>query len=898
MKNRTAMGVVLSPETYVSYGSRLNNAQTFIANNNDSATHERLWFMLGKSNTYLVCKFTISFKYKEYFDSGLLIDLTQDNSVKSVHSLHSKICALLFSRTEYVHQCNRIRNQLASNVTPGFRWNGCEWESIVNKYIVSNAGYMTGLFDNGIYWDMKGTFKFVPPSVGNEPFILEALSKCDSYEPGQAKLFALMFGFVANRDIIYIGSAPGEGWQHALNALNKNINVYSFDPRDIVSVEKRVFNLHHYAMCIKSPEDLWDVIPPGIYDFIWDVRCETSTMYSSSGASCTTLIRNAIASEVVLLNRIMSSPRWKEISRATLKVKIELINHYMLPDNTRLFPMPYTKRDNKFIHELRAVFRNRTDSVYIKQPLLSPLAIMSAFSAIERLGNALDETLFLNSMLLRYDYENFIHVSDHRDVSVDINLFCLNRNTALEISQYMDFIDTSKRPMISSFFIGSQLQENEIPIDEIDLVRREYMVFDSRAIIPRKLSKLYFFSNELNIKWYNNELTFAETYVIMNTEMTIRIDDKIEAYDIIRNEVCAESGQTFYKFPNVFSIGDEVSSPSGHAVRMLYMYLQNEVSLAMFIYKIVYSFAQVRMSWVKINRKPIVDKELHGLPLNIVSGCGEIKVHCLWHSYDEWILGMKVAFRLLGKPYPASITSLMDKVINAKDKLGKEIKGQYALIGYDKDKYSQVRNRVMKNISIDNTTISTFVDEMAVRDSSDMIALFVENVSHNPTWIKSVALLRIDAVLRDYTIHISYFRVVGQGRYPSHDSSKITKEEAYHNAAFQVTKDPRYIRMHYANNAHHPQHHMDEDEILGYIPDENLEEMAIDLASRKWQLEMPFRREVYGFELHNVDKFINYAGFPRARFRLIMLKMVPSRTTFSIENVRSEHCKICRNFYG
>lgn len=886
------MGVVVSAKVFISFALKLDNAQKFNVSSNDPSTHERLWFMLGKTSTYVVCKMTDKFDFRSYFRAGLLIDLTSCD-FSNAPALHSRACAVLFDSKEYVFQCHLLRNLFATGARSGYRWNGCEWESIMNWNIIQRSAYMTGLFDDGIYWNATGAFTCRPPRPCTTKELIEAYEVATNLSDGQGKLFSLMFGFAMTRNIIYIGSAPGEGWQCALNMLKSDIRVYSFDPRELVEIENRSFSVDHFSDIVVDSR-FWEKIPEGDYDFIWDVRGETSMIYDSQSFSRNDVYQ-IVRGEISILNSLMESPRWSEINRVSIKVKIELLNEYMLPTQTRFFPMPFTVRDDRVIHELRAVFRNRQEMTLAKRDL-DGLAIVLQLSDLKNsLGRRYDEVLFANAMLMRYDLENFIHVNDHKNVTADVNLFCINRNSVTDTAKYCDFIDRTKRPMITSFFIGDHLAQGEIPVDELDIVSRNYAICDSRMFIFRKLSNLYFFTNHFNYKWYGNELTMAETYHIMNTEMMLRINGQIELYDTLRNDVCKEHGYVFYKFPNSFSVDERLCSPSGHAIRMAYLALNGKVSIGMFMYKILYNFAHIKLRWVDIHAPVHDTSDIFGIPLNVVPGHGEVRQRALWHSYDEWLIGIKVAHRIFGIDMPQQLNNVLYRMILAKDKVGVEVKKQYEMIGFKPCSYDSMKTAALTHVGLH--TVESVVGSLDNRADIDVIKRYVENAPLTPMWVISVAVLKIDKVLRDYTIHIAYFRVVGGGLYRDHDVSKLNIDEAAYNAAYSVTHEVAYLTKHYQTNPHHPQHHMDDDGAVMFMPDDNLTEMAIDLAARKWQLEMPFRREIRGYELHDVSEFIQYVNFPTARFKRLMSQVIPGEKRYSLDDVRHEHGLICKNFY-
>lgn len=61
-------------------------------------------------------------------------------------------------------------------------------------------------------------------------------------------------------------------------------------------------------------------------------------------------------------------------------------------------------------------------------------------------------------------------------------------------------------------------------------------------------------------------------------------------YDNARTDLLLARGSVFAKFPNVFSLEDDIVSPSGHALGMGIEYSRGRASLVMFILKILSNF--------------------------------------------------------------------------------------------------------------------------------------------------------------------------------------------------------------------------------------------------------------------------------------------------------------------
>lgn len=746
--SRLHYGVVLSESAYSRYGHRLMHARTFVYNKFDDKARERLWFMLSKTESYVVCRAprgnTIG-DLLPFVQSGLLLDLRILPNIDSASSLHDYIMMRIQSKREYIMQCHKIRNKLSDEIDVPFRWNGAELESLTHFSLVKNASYFTGLNNLGRFWDVNGNYNAHDVYKSSEKWIRDAFMEAASLEIGQAKLYSLMFGMAMKRDIIYVGSAPGTGWQMCLKHIGFRNKVYSFDPAPLDTSYGIGDYVVHIQKRVQGPNDIWTEVPPGQYDLIWDVRGDTSSNYTDAES-----IIPIINSEIEILYSILECPVTSHnLRRINIKIKWDMIGRYKLPDHARIFFLPFCWRDDRPINELRAVFLLGTRSPMIHRIFDYHLMRDSV------IGNRIDDlSLFYNSLLMRLDPICFMS-NINEDVQLDVNLFCINWNDNSKIQRYLLTIKDKHINVISSYFTNSSLREGEHVIDETMLLNMHMQIFDSRLFISAKLENLYFFTDCGSLRWYNHELVMAESYVIMDEEVRLRQCGLYDKYDSCRDEVCRAKGCVFLKFPNSFSLCDNVISPSGHALRMVTAHLDNRVSLAMFVLKIIYSFYRVRDTWVDYESTRKITKLL-GINLNLVVGSGEVVIEKLWHSYHEWLIGIECGYILMNKTVDLNIIAYLDRKITAKTKFGIEISTYYLNRGVNyplflkkREQHSPVTNGTLPELC---EAFSNFICDVRDYILNFRIAL--------PEWQTLVMSLRVDKIVLEICTLRSIYEVV------------------------------------------------------------------------------------------------------------------------------------------
>lgn len=883
--SRLHYGVVLSESAYSRFGHQLTHARTFVFNRFDDKARERLWFMLSKNESYVVCRSPRGDSVGEllpFIQSGLLLDLRSLPRIDSPSSLHDYIMMRIQSKREYIKCCHKIRNTLADQIDVSFRWNGAELESITHPSLVMKASYFTGLNDLGRFWDVNGRLNMHIAYKSSEQWIRNAFAEASGMEIGQAKLYSLMFGMAMKRDIIYIGSAPGTGWQACLRTLGYGNKIYSFDPLPLDTTHGSSENIIHIQKMINGPSDIWTEIPPGAYDLIWDVRGDTSSNYTDSAN-----VVSIVESEIQILYSILECPHTsKNLRRINIKIKWDMINRYRLPDHARIFFLPFCWRDDRPINELRAVFLLRPSDPLIHR--VFDYHVMRDSVINDRVD---DLALFYNTLFMRLDPLCFM-TNINTDVQLDVDLFCINWNDNTKIQRYFTNLKSNNINILSSYFSRGSLREGEHEIDEVMLLNSDMQIFDSRLFIPAKLENLYFFTDCGSLRWYKYELITAESYVIMDEEVRLRQCGLYDNYDSCRDEVCRSKGYTFLKFPNVSSLCDNIVSPSGHALRMVTAHLCGRVSLAMFILKIIYSFYKVRYNWVDYHPTRVVDR-LFGIRLNLIDGYGERLIDKLWHSYVEWSTGIECGYLLMSRTPNIDMITYLSSKITAKTKLGIEISTYYSDRGVDYLLFLRKREQHRPPSDGNFTQLcDEFVDFPC--DVKDYLLQFRITL---PEWQTLVISLRVDKIVLELCILRSMYEVlsshgrdeifndlftlktilaIAKGRF-GHDS-----EEGIQSCDVVLWKYPLFLGSHIRRDpiACHQ---------LNLVS--SMTRFVWHSLCNNWITNMKYRRIVRSEELRNLtipelpldlqDSFVN-----------ILNSLLPDGMLFSIDEVKNVYSRL------
>jgi hypothetical protein len=817
--------------------------------------------------------------------------------IPDVISLHTVISKDVNSKEKYVSICNDLRNELCSKIPPGFRWNGAERESVLNSHVFERSGYICGKYCDYMHIRLDGSYSRETPMPGNDLRIMSAYERATQMsDPGQSKLFSLMYGFAQSRDIIYVGAAPGDGWQHALRMLNSNINVIAIDPADLSAIYSKTVHIKE-KLTLENAERVLLSLPVKGYDFIWDVRSDTSSLNKDAAYE-------AIRNEIAIYNFILTEVSlMMNIKRWNIKVNVASLREYIFPENASLFVLPFSVSRPKPINEMRSVFFLNGKLRNAMQTSESVCREISAlFSMVKREkakyeyaskdDSFADVRLFLNCLFMRFDTYDFIDVIP--DNSMDVALFCLNWNSPERIAAYLDELKRRKIPIIGSYFSDCKLEEGEFSFNEEILIMRAMKIFDSRSIVRRKLFGLYLFCSGLDISFYLNEMHSSETFVIKYVENLYNLESNLN-YDEIRDAICAKENHKFLKFPVELSLSDRIVSPSGHMARMVYYDSKHPISVGMFFYKVVCNFfvngrkSTVHPKWLAnddISKKYDLDRS--------TVGNAEYAPKNIWHSIEEWSLGLKSGIQMSRSKRNEFFIPLLEEVCINKTYSGIEV---YTF--YKKNKYDlSVRNKKLDEsyqyykVAKDMTDIDLLElvrEKLKKIDSFSWENFFSSNATRNALWWICVERFRLDAVYRDYWIHTSYVIYLCPD-YIEHDKSKLSIDELINYRAAGITKDPTFFELHFSGNEHHSQFWTMKDE-KSMMPDHALRECCVDLAARRWQFSLKWRQAVFGKELWNVDDFSIRQGIDIVRFKQIMSEVIVDTKAYFLDDVR----RICES---
>lgn len=903
-------GVILNNWNY-NLASQINFVKTWNVRKARSDTHEKLAFLFGDPNMVIVCheKSVVDMKFLE---SGMIIDRKENANMDNILDMETFLRSLIMSEAVYISMCNKLRLIIAQKIEKRFRWTGAEKESLFCSTIFQKCSYIQGLADIGVFFDKDGTFHEDNLMLGDDDLINEAFKFCNNLaDVGQKKLFSLMFGFAQQRNIVYVGGSPGTGSQYALKFLKSSITVYNFDPRPSDNIYS---NYTDIPIEVHKLDDILSSIPTGLYDFCWDVRKDTSKIdYKQADHS--------ILEDINELNTILSDPRFAKIfSRCIIKVNLHHIASYKFPDGTRFIIQPYCFSRSRPILELRAVFNVSVNSNFT---YLTPDAISKITSSMiilsedyQKEDTALsyssqshhDMRLFVNSLTMRYDHYNFI---DHipTDIDLDISLFCLNRNTPTRVCNYLDLLAHKQIKLFGSFFVGSHLLPDEYSFDEIDLfLTRNFSIFDSRMFLHAKLNGLYFIASGIDLALYDNEFFNSETFVIWHARTLLVSDYDESRYDLVRDKLCSDNQTVFPKFPNSFSLSDNLVSISGHSMRLFMYSKYHEVSIGMFALKVLNSFYRYSSRTVRPSmHKGVCIIDSYFSEFNKSSpGWMENAHKGLWHSVKEWFLGAEASALLYSDLLPVATSFknlLKDRIISNFD--GAEV--------YAMKRDSKIQN-INSNEAIDKR-VKTILNQykidtrtMSISDSLKVFMDYLKNakismydffVSKRGTdqCFLATFYFKMDKIWRHIHIHRSFVIYLSNGLYKNHDMSKFSHDEFY----FQVISNTYHIRnplafeLHYAANSHHPEHHKNSDG--NYIPMDvdSMREMCVDLAAMQWQFDLKFKKIVLGEMLWKCETFAMKRNVDMVMFKTLMKELFPAGSRYNIIEVQSIYDQTIRN---
>lgn len=287
--------------------------------------------------------------------------------------------------------------------------------------------------------------------------------------------------------------------------------------------------------------------------------------------------------------------------------------------------MPFC--DSRDVHELRYVSR------------LAELNVVSPFTGdiTRAYGNEIindDFSLSLNSSLMRLDFANYIFTNRAPDSFFDVNLFTINRNTEADMIHYMRGLG---RDSITSIFTSPFIESYEFPFweDSVSDIRVNSVV-DSRLFIERKIEGLYLVMKKV-VHMFKDEFTLSETYLIKGTMSEIVQRWGTHSYDLAKRFDANNEGGEYARFPTPFSYSRTPISPSGHLMRTIIRYEKGEVSLFMFIDKLInnhYYTAHYRTRKTHFDESVFIEHD-EFKDLKAEYGQIEMDVKNLWHSKRE-----------------------------------------------------------------------------------------------------------------------------------------------------------------------------------------------------------------------------------------------------------------------
>lgn len=627
---------------------------------NNPTMREKVFFSLYRNEgvTYVIAE--NGEDLSDFVDAGVLKDLRSrgvpTNSTGS--DFYALVKSLQFNSEERIRRCNDLRDQLYGKVQLKVRACGPELESLLKRNVYARCHEMVGMFDKGTYLSTDCTLydkKYTKIIDEN----LHDFNNCESdfWDLGQRKLNSVFDGFVMARDIIYIGSSPGDSWLALMNKY-PNIVVHSFDPRPLSSYHP---NVKHYKIEMKIVSDVVNLLDLSKkYDLIWDVRGDYVDDES---------YEKMVKFEIKLLNDLLCY-FGNSLVRINIKIRLNSLNQYFLYGGGRFFLMPYTlERDKK---ELRYVARTGVQNRFSEQlccRLRSWMDMVSfeynemrSLHSEEDLAQIMKSTsytysnynLFLNSKLMRLDVMDYITVM-RCDSDIDINLFSINCNSPLRMVEYFE----KSYPVVCSYFSNNYLNSTEFPLVDyecLDFVK--YSVYDSRIIINKLIPGLHLIIPKC-IGLMANELTTSESFRLQQSYDSILNRCSNSAYVNAKSLAAIEEGSSYCKFPRPFSIMDEMISVSGHMMRFAYLCLvKKNISFLTYCDKILYNFFMNRC--VDSAKSDCLFRgKFAWYDLKTKKCAIEKKSNQFWHSIPEWRSGLLALKHILSERYHSSIDRMV-----------------------------------------------------------------------------------------------------------------------------------------------------------------------------------------------------------------------------------------------
>nr|APG79145.1 hypothetical protein 1 [Hubei odonate virus 15] len=743
---------------------------------------EELYFCLSSDNLLFIIVQNIE-HIREMIDAGVVYDLTECEELNLVEFATN----LKYSEHECIRACNELRESICE-VIDQYRVCGPEYECLLNEKVYSKASEMVGLMKSGMYIGFDG-------SVETKVFY-ECIDKVrDEYEfvernfddLGQRKLYTMFSGFVLNRRIIYVGSAPGEAW--ISYALRQGYEVVSLDPRDLYNHYGKENNLERLERNkirhIKEPFLTWDnhVLKPFLdkpFDLIWDVRgdYENDTQYELM-----------VEKEVSLLNEVVSTMP-PTCVRACFKIRLRNIEQYKLPTGGRFFLMPWCLSRKKY--ELRYVVR------FVDNVKISRVSV-ACENNLKRLKEGYwgeiplkgdlssDFNLFCASKMMRMDVMNYMDVVSVS--KIEFNLFTLNCNPSSSIRAYLD-----EAFGVISFFTKRRLNDNEsiVPYDK-NILR--FAVVDSRVFIGKYIADLILLV-PMDLSIFKDELLTSFNFRLKSIGHGVHKEYGIVKYHAAKRQSAMMMGKAFRRFPEAFSVNEKLVTPSGHAMRMMIHEIKkNDYSIFSFFQKVLYNFyANTRVK----NKKAAITRltgKVAALQLpRLKSRSFEKSSSAIWHSIDEWKAGFKAGELLLKENH--DISDIFDNMIMRYT----SILGVYE--GMEIRHFNKMMNLPIVEIRIDSLSTRLVVALTMVEKVGVLLTYIGENLA-DPNGLfnfsegldllakrSKIGNFLIREMECDYIVRKLWYRkltlkVLADGKYENHYSHCFNYDELIRRAAMR-----------------------------------------------------------------------------------------------------------------
>lgn len=177
-----------------------------------------------------------------------------------------------------------------------------------------------------------------------------------------------------------------------------------------------------------------------------------------------------------------------------------------------------------------------------------------------------NQKCFNNAMLMRLDPGNYMVQDRFSDSKCDLNLFSINRNPPSDVVRYFSqyWTDTS----LVSYFSEDYLDSGEFKFEEIKVLEPSlHTVILPRALIESEIPGLYLVV-PFDERWHFDGILNSESYKIMAAMEHLNSTATRWEYEQAKSRGARDLGESFVRFPNVWSAMDSLMTPSGHMLRM------------------------------------------------------------------------------------------------------------------------------------------------------------------------------------------------------------------------------------------------------------------------------------------------------------------------------------------